>query len=231
MKFHHDSLIENTADFSKDKYVTNNESLGSILQRLRSGKLNPLRALFLGMDAVFVFVVVKLFSGLAYDRKYLTGRWFEKIWSPGWRWAFNGMFSKLFTGHGRGIPWPISMRCNCTRNIEFHPDQLNLFCGGSYYQALDGAKITIGRGVWIARGSALITSNHNPNNPDVHLEPKSIEIGDHCWLGTNVVVLPGVKLGPYTTVGANAVVTHSFPDGHCVIAGVPARIVRELTED
>lgn len=198
---------------------------------MKAGRLSPIKALLCGVDALLVYIFVKLFAPLAYDKKYLTGRWFEKLWSPGWRWAFNGIFLKLFTGHGRGIPWPISSRCSCTSNIDFHPDQLNLFCGGSYYQALGDARISIGRGVWIARGSALITSNHDPRNPDVHLEPQSISIGDHCWLGTNVVILPGVSLGPYTTVGANAVVTKSFPDGHCVLAGVPARVVKSFSAD
>lgn len=54
---------------------------------------------------------------------------------------------------------------------------------------------------------------------------KPITIGDNCWIGMNAVVLTGVELGDYTTVGAGAVVTHSFP-GHCVIAGNPARVIR-----
>lgn len=44
----------------------------------------------------------------------------------------------------------------------------------------------------------------------------------------NSVVLPGCHLGPYTIVGAGAVVTKSFPEGHCVIVGNPARIIRHL---
>jgi acetyltransferase-like isoleucine patch superfamily enzyme len=43
-----------------------------------------------------------------------------------------------------------------------------------------------------------------------------------------VVVLPGVELGDFTVVGASAVVTKSFPEGHCVIGGNPARVIRLL---
>ena len=50
-------------------------------------------------------------------------------------------------------------------------------------------------------------------------------IGTGSWLGTGVVVLPGSRLGRNVVVGAGAVVRGTFPD-HCVIAGVPARIVR-----
>ena len=44
----------------------------------------------------------------------------------------------------------------------------------------------------------------------------------------NVVVLPGVELGDGTIVGAGAVVTRSFPEGECVLAGNPAKIIRTL---
>lgn len=44
----------------------------------------------------------------------------------------------------------------------------------------------------------------------------------------NSVVLPGVSLGPHTVVGAGSVVTKSFPDGYCVVAGNPAKIIRRL---
>jgi acetyltransferase-like isoleucine patch superfamily enzyme len=42
----------------------------------------------------------------------------------------------------------------------------------------------------------------------------------------NSTVLSGVKLGDHTVVAANSVVTKSFPDGYCVLAGNPAKIVK-----
>jgi acetyltransferase-like isoleucine patch superfamily enzyme len=47
-------------------------------------------------------------------------------------------------------------------------------------------------------------------------------------LGANVVVLPGIKLAEHTIVAAGAVVTKSFLDGDCVIAGVPAKVVKKI---
>lgn len=204
-----------------------NGMLSTIIEKIAgSDKSIPLLALN-AVEAIFVFIIVKLFGWIAYDRRYLRGRWFERPWSPGWRWAFNGMFSKLFTGHGRGVPWPIGPACDCSPHVSFHPDELNNFQVSAYFQAFDGGRISLGRDVWIARGCALITTNHDPSDPGEHLAPEDIEIGDHCWLGANVVVTPGVVLGPYTTVGANAVVTRSFPEGHCVLAGVPAKKIRD----
>jgi carbonic anhydrase/acetyltransferase-like protein (isoleucine patch superfamily) len=42
------------------------------------------------------------------------------------------------------------------------------------------------------------------------------------------VVLPGAILGDFTVVGAGAVLTKQFPEGYCVLAGNPARVVQQL---
>lgn len=47
----------------------------------------------------------------------------------------------------------------------------------------------------------------------------------------NSVITAGVELGTRTIVGAGSVVTKSFPDGYCVIAGNPAKIIKILDKD
>jgi acetyltransferase-like isoleucine patch superfamily enzyme len=76
----------------------------------------------------------------------------------------------------------------------------------------------------------ITDQNHGYENPDrvVHEQwPNDVpvRIGNGSWLGTGVVILPGTVLGENVVVGAGAVVRGTFPD-HCVIAGVPARVVR-----
>lgn len=44
----------------------------------------------------------------------------------------------------------------------------------------------------------------------------------------NAVILPGVHLGDHTIVGAGSVVTRSFPEGNIIIAGVPAKKIKDL---
>jgi acetyltransferase-like isoleucine patch superfamily enzyme len=58
--------------------------------------------------------------------------------------------------------------------------------------------------------------------------PRSIVIGPHVWLGQDVIVMPGAKIGGGTVVGARAVVTAPLPT-KCVAAGVPARVIRQRT--
>jgi acetyltransferase-like isoleucine patch superfamily enzyme len=76
----------------------------------------------------------------------------------------------------------------------------------------------------------ITDQNHGYKDPDqvVHVQwPTDVPvlIGSGSWIGTGVVILPGTVLGRNVVVGAGAVVRGTFPD-HCVIAGVPARVVR-----
>jgi carbonic anhydrase/acetyltransferase-like protein (isoleucine patch superfamily) len=54
-----------------------------------------------------------------------------------------------------------------------------------------------------------------------------VEIGEGTWLGINVAVMPGVRIGRHCVIGANSVVTDDVPD-HAIAVGAPARVVRSL---
>ena len=56
---------------------------------------------------------------------------------------------------------------------------------------------------------------------------KDMTIGNHCWLGMNVKLLKNTSIADNTIVGADAVVTKNFNEPNCILAGVPARIVRK----
>ncbi len=95
----------------------------------------------------------------------------------------------------------------------------------NYIQGNGG--IVIGNYVTIARNAGIISANHDVYDHTKHYE-KEVRIEDHCWIGMNVMIMPGVHLGPRTIVGAGSVVTKSFPEGYCVIGGNPARLIKEL---
>jgi len=97
--------------------------------------------------------------------------------------------------------------------------------GGLYIQAGNG--VEIGDETIIAPGVKIISSNHRFEDYGEHVFCEPIRIGRRCWLGVNAVILPGVQLGDEVIVGAGAVVTRSFPP-RCVIAGVPADIIKTL---
>jgi len=54
-----------------------------------------------------------------------------------------------------------------------------------------------------------------------------INIGEDCWFGGNVVVLPGITIGRGVTIGAGSVVTKDVPD-FVVVAGNPARVIKHI---
>lgn len=96
---------------------------------------------------------------------------------------------------------------------------------GNYIQGNGG--IYIGNYVGITGNCGIISGNHDALDHSKHIN-KEVRIEDHCWIGMNSMILPGVHLGPRTVVGAGSVVTKSFPEGYCVIAGNPAQFVKKL---
>lgn len=172
-----------------------------------------------------IYLIMLFFCQIFYPKRYLRGKYFEEKRAGFW-WAIKGIPRRLTTG----IPWPVCKTAvvNNKNNIYFHPDSINIFQSpGCYFQNIDGI-IKIGRNVHIAPNVGLITTNHDIYDLDSHMPGKDIVIGDNCWIGMNSVVLPGVVLGNHTVVGAGAVVTKSFPEGECIIAGVPAKTIKTL---
>ena len=91
-------------------------------------------------------------------------------------------------------------------------------------------KVFIGDYVEIGPNSVIISGNHSLTNQSDVVRKETI-IGDNCWIASSCVILAGVVLGPRTVVGAGSVVTKSFPEGYCVIAGNPAKIVKQIPKE
>ena len=189
-------------------------------------------SIFRVFPCLLYWIIGHLLGYLFYDKKYLRGRWFSGklfgLCAPGWKWVTAGVFSRML-GFGHRSRYPVSSKIKISQpgNINFSVDDLNNFQGqGNYYQAL--GKISIGKGTYIGPNVGLITANHDPDNLDRNLPAKNITIGENCWIGMNAMVLPGVILGNHTIVGAGSVVTKSFEKGNCIIAGNPAKVIKEL---
>ena len=101
--------------------------------------------------------------------------------------------------------------------------------GGCQLNCIEGTELRIGK-------QCLFASNVNIRTGDSHsvldasgnrINPSlNIHIGDHVWFGQNVTVLKGAAIGNDCICATGAIVTKKFP-GNVILAGCPARIVKE----
>lgn len=97
---------------------------------------------------------------------------------------------------------------------------------GVYIQAINGIKF--GNNVYIGPGVKIISADHDLKDYTKHVESNPIIIGNNVWIGSNSVILKAVRLGDNTVVAAGSVVTKSFENGFCILAGNPAKIIKKI---
>jgi acetyltransferase-like isoleucine patch superfamily enzyme len=102
---------------------------------------------------------------------------------------------------------------------------------GSWIDARNGGSIEVGdHGLW-STGVRVATDDMHAILDDatrtrLNRRGSTIVIERHVWLGIDVLVLPGARIGRNSVIGAKSVVSKTIPD-HVVAAGVPARIIRK----
>ena len=172
------------------------------------------------------------------------------------RLAFSYIFTKVFWKKAKLVCYPISIRgkksfvygerFSCGYHCRF--DLLNvkektLFIGKNcqindncHFVATE--KVTIGDNFLCASKVFISDTSHgdyidNDNsNPLIAPEKrplitKPVLIGNNVWIGENVVVLPGVRIGDGCIIGANSVVTKDIPD-NSIAVGNPAHVVKQF---
>jgi acetyltransferase-like isoleucine patch superfamily enzyme len=98
-------------------------------------------------------------------------------------------------------------------------------------------KIIIGNNVLFGKKVTVTDNSHGrcDNLDELSLHPSDREvfsknpviIKDKVWIGDKVTILPGVTIGKGAIIGANSVVTKDVDD-NCIVAGVPAKVVKKL---
>lgn len=155
------------------------------------------------------------------------------------------LYRKLQSAHLKQLEREIRSKFKLDPSVNLNYPEHIFLCGDisiGNNTYINGARIVSGRtariviGEWCAIGHNvnIIGRTHHPEHatgelgqrPTIH---KDIIIGDRVWIGTNVFIREGVTLGNDCVVGANSVVTESFPD-RSIIAGCPARLIRKLDE-
>jgi maltose O-acetyltransferase len=108
---------------------------------------------------------------------------------------------------------------------------------GNYCKVLDYAYfegrggIDIGECTIIAPHCTILTVNHHYQDPEFmpfdNLNIiKPVKIGNYCWIGRNVMILPGVEIGDASIVAAGSVVTKNVPP-YSIVGGNPAKLIKK----
>lgn len=104
---------------------------------------------------------------------------------------------------------------------------------GVIIQSCEGVEIVIGNNVTLSYGVKIITGglilSEEGAIPQKH-NAKPVSIRDKVWVGASAIVLPGVTIGVGSVVAAGSVVSRDV-DSYIVVAGVPAKQIRQLNTD
>jgi acetyltransferase-like isoleucine patch superfamily enzyme len=104
---------------------------------------------------------------------------------------------------------------------------------GEYSVIRGQGGVTIGDRVYTSPYTQILAVNHvfnDPNRPFIEqgITAEGIVIEDDVWLGAGAIVTDGVRVGKGAVVAAGAVVTRDVP-AHTVVAGVPARPIKDIS--
>lgn len=106
---------------------------------------------------------------------------------------------------------------------------------GAYNHISCANKVTIGNNVLTGKWVTISDNSHGATDIDtlkIHpiirpvVSKGPISIGNDVWIGDKATVLSGVTIGNGAVVAANSVVTKDVPE-YCVVAGNPARIIKD----
>jgi len=143
--------------------------------------------------------------------------------------AREALLRKLLKSVGPGALFEPTFRCEFGFNISV---------GKGFYAnfdcvILDGGGVEIGDFVLFGPRVGIYTSNHaiDPlERAAGACRAKPVTIGDRVWVGGGVHINPGVTIGDNCIIGSGSVLTKDIP-ANMIAAGIPARVIREITQE
>ncbi len=90
--------------------------------------------------------------------------------------------------------------------------------------------VVIGKDVLMGPDVHILTKNHVADRIDIPINLQDemyapVTVLDDVWIGTNVIILPGVIVGAHSILAAGAVVTQNVPE-YAIVGGIPAKIIK-----
>lgn len=145
------------------------------------------------------------------------------------------ILKELFGEIGTKVSVASPFICDYGRNIFMGNNvSVNMNC-----TFVDCNKIIIGDNVLIASNVQLYTATHPAEFAERYVQDSEtgqlarqtyalpIKIGNGCWLGGGVIVLPGVTIGDGSVIGAGSVVTKDIPENSLAV-GNPCHVTRKI---
>lgn len=206
--------------FSHDEIPKEGETMTELEKCMAGEYYNCHDKIFLDMKGN-ARKLLQEYNALAYEQKE------EKI----------SVLKQLFGGIGTNVSVGLPFICDYGRNIYVGNNvSVNMNC-----TFVDCNKITIGDNVLIASNVQLYTATHPVElserlTPGWNAETEQyfcrtyalpIKIGNGCWLGGGVIVLPGVTIGDGSVIGAGSVVTKDIPKNSLAV-GNPCHVIRRI---
>jgi putative colanic acid biosynthesis acetyltransferase WcaF len=148
-------------------------------------------------------------------------------WSPR---SWHGFRARLLRLFGADIPRPGSVVIFPTATVTF-PSKLALAphaMVGPRVAVYNLARIALHRGANVSQNCHLCAGTHDYGRWSMPLVAKPIDIGENAWVGADVFVGPGARIGELCVVGARSVVVGDLPP-RTVCAGNPCRVLKDRT--
>jgi acetyltransferase-like isoleucine patch superfamily enzyme len=140
---------------------------------------------------------------------------------------FSIWYKQKVLGYNKQAYWPVHFTSKIVgvNNILIGVGTNPGFNPGIYIQGT--GKLSFGDYTTVGQNTGILSGSHDIYDHRI-LTKSETKIGSYCWIGMNVTILPGVIIGDNTVVASGAVVSKSFPEGNCIIGGVPAKVIKNL---
>lgn len=147
-------------------------------------------------------------------------------------WIHGQYVSNIFIGNHTTVLKHSRMQIYPDKNGRIPSIKIGNHCYLGYYLSILAAQdVVIGSHVLFASNITITSENHgmNPESAVSYMNQeligKPVSIGDGCWIGEKVIILPGVHIGRKSIIGGGSVVTKDVED-YCIAAGNPARVIK-----